>query len=198
MLGLLSLSHVSYRPLPPFPIRAPILNQKPLPGCLTPPLAGSVTLGQSHLPRSHCPHLSNRVDTSPDSSGPLPGPALECQVALSAPDAEDLLRVLLTVGRGGNDEQSVQQIDGDAVGTLVAGAPDPREQGEGKAVRVMPPERGSPVFLLGTPRPPASTTAPTHWAKYHLTFSSVGVTPDCAAVPKLRQSCCRAWLVLAG
>lgn len=134
----------------------------------------------------------------PCLSGPLPGPALECQVALSAPDAEDLLRVLFTVGRGGNDEQSVQQVDGDAVGTLVAGAPDPGEQGEGKAVRMMPPERGSPVFLLGTPRPPPSTTAPTHWAKYHLTFSSVGITPDCTAVPTLRQSCCRDWLVLAG
>lgn len=127
----------------------------------------------------------------------LPRPALQCQVALPAPDAEDLLRVLLAVGRGGNDEQSVQQVDGDAMGTLVAGAPDPGKQGEGKAVRVMIPEPGSPFLLLGTPQPPQSTTAHSLCQIPLNLQHTVGVTSNCAAFPRLRQSCCRAWLVLA-
>ena len=42
-----------------------------------------------------------------------------------SPDLEDLPRLLLGVGLGGDDEQAVQQVDGDAVGALVVGASDP-------------------------------------------------------------------------
>ena len=69
------------------------------------------------------PHVSSRVDTSP--SGRQPGPAREGQGPPPAPDAKDLLCVFLAVGGGGDDKQTVQQVNGDAVGALVAGAPDP-------------------------------------------------------------------------
>lgn len=84
------------------------------------------TLGQSSPPASprSVTLLSNRVDSRPTSQAR--------SRALPAPDTEDLLRVLLAVGRGGDDEQAVQQVDGDAVGALVAGAPDAGEAGEGK------------------------------------------------------------------
>lgn len=80
---------------------------------------GPETLGQSLPPRSprSVTHLSNRVDRSQ---------------ALPTPDAEDLLRVFLAVGRGGDNQQAVQQINGDAMGALVAGAPDAGEVGKGK------------------------------------------------------------------
>ena len=65
--------------------------------------------------------------------------------ALPAPDAEDLLRVLLAIGRGRDDEQSVQQVNGDAVGALVAGSPNPEKEGEGGC------QHGAPKTWLSTP-----------------------------------------------
>lgn len=70
-----------------------------------------------------------------------------------APDTKDLLCVLLAVGGGGDDEQPVQQVDGDAVGALVAGAPDPGEEEEGRAIRVTPLEPGPSFSTLRTPHP---------------------------------------------
>ena len=69
----------------------------------------------------------------PCLSGLKPGPVPEGQGGPPpAPDAEDLLCVFLAVGRGRDDKQAVQQVNGDAVGALVAGAPDPGEEGEGR------------------------------------------------------------------
>lgn len=97
------------------------------------------------------PHVSSRMDTSP--SGRQPGPAREGRGPLPAPDAKDLLCVFLAVGGGGDDEQTVQQVNGDAVGALVAGAPDPAEEEEGRAIRVTLLEPGSPLSTLRTPHP---------------------------------------------
>lgn len=72
--------------------------------------------------RPQCRHLSNRVDPSPASQAH--------GLVLPAPDAEDLLCVFLAVGGGGDDKQPVQQVYGDAVGALVAGAPDSEEKAE--------------------------------------------------------------------
>lgn len=41
-----------------------------------------------------------------------------------SPDLEDLLRLFLSVRRGGDDEQAVQQVDGDAMRALIIGATD--------------------------------------------------------------------------
>ena len=41
-----------------------------------------------------------------------------------SPDLQDLPRLLLGVRRGGDDEQAVQQVDGDAVRTLIVCAAD--------------------------------------------------------------------------
>ena len=76
-----------------------------------------------------------------------------------APDAEDLLCVFLAVGGGGDDEQSVQQIDGDAMGALVAGAPDPGQEGEGRAVRVVLLTARLPIPLTRTALPTPSAMA---------------------------------------
>ena len=45
-------------------------------------------------------------------------------VLLFAANDEDLLGLRLGVGAGGYDHEPVEQIDGDAVGGLVVGAPD--------------------------------------------------------------------------
>lgn len=104
------------------------------------------------------PHVSSRVDTSP--SGRQPGPAREGQGPPPAPDAKDLLCVFLAVGGGGDDKQTVQQVNGDAVGALVAGALDPAEEEEGRVIRVTLLEPGSPFSNLEYPTPPApSATA---------------------------------------
>ena len=46
----------------------------------------------------------------------------------TTPDGQDLLDLLLAVRLCGDDEQPVQQIDGDPVGTAVRGATDPEEE----------------------------------------------------------------------
>ena len=43
--------------------------------------------------------------------------------------------------------------DGGGVGALVAGAPDPAEEEEGRAIRVTLLEPGSPLSTLRTPHP---------------------------------------------
>lgn len=92
--------------------------------------------------RGHCPdarhYLSWARDLGSVIATPLPptcDPSVKQggpQPALPTPDAEDLLRVFLAVGRGGDNQQAVQQINGDAMGALVAGAPDAGEVGKGK------------------------------------------------------------------
>ena len=56
-------------------------------------------------------------------------PALTGHLSITAsfwaPDAEDLFDLLLRVRLSRYDEQSVQEVNGDAVGTTVRGAPDP-------------------------------------------------------------------------
>lgn len=80
------------------------------------------------------------------------------------PNAQDLLRVLLTVGRGGDDKQPVQQVNGDAMGALVAGTPDPGEDGR-KGCQVMFPEPSS-LFLLLKILLPTCPSQPTLGTKY--------------------------------
>lgn len=132
-------------------------DQRPLPGCRAQP--SSVTYGpRGLLSLDLATPLSKQGGRRPCRSGPRSSPAPGRQAALLIPDAEDLLRVLLTVGRGGDDEQSVQEVDRDAVGALVTGTPDPGEEGEGRAVRIDAP--GAPLPLLGlhrTPPPPQPT-----------------------------------------
>lgn len=41
-----------------------------------------------------------------------------------SPDLQDLSGLFLGVRRGGDDEQAIQQVDGDAVGALIVGATD--------------------------------------------------------------------------
>lgn len=41
-----------------------------------------------------------------------------------SPDLEDLPRLFFGIRGGGNDEQAVQQVDGDAMRALVVGATD--------------------------------------------------------------------------
>lgn len=61
----------------------------------------------------------------PDAGQNRVGVLTHLYIFFLAPDAKDLLCVFLAVGGGGDDEQTVQQVNGDAVGALVAGAPDP-------------------------------------------------------------------------
>lgn len=42
------------------------------------------------------------------------------------PYFEDLLGLLVAVGGGGDDEQAVEEIDGESVGALVVGSPNPK------------------------------------------------------------------------
>lgn len=147
------------------------------------PLAGP----EASPPQTSLPPLARQGGRRPCRPGPRPGPAPGRQAVPCIPDAEDLFRVLLTVGRGGDDEQSVQEVDGDAVGALVAGTPDPGEEGEGRAVRTMRPEPSALCPLLGIPHPLPSTAAHS-LGKYHLTFSSrlhhpPGSRPSTASPP---------------
>lgn len=80
-------------------------------------------------PQTSLPPPAKHGGGQPFLSGPQPRPAPERQAALPIPNAENLLCVLLTVGRGGDDEQAVQEVDGDAMRALVAGTPDAGEEG---------------------------------------------------------------------
>lgn len=46
---------------------------------------------------------------------------------MHSPNGQNLVDLLLKVGRGGYDEQTVQEIDGDTMRTHVLGATDSRE-----------------------------------------------------------------------
>lgn len=52
------------------------------------------------------------------------------------PDLEDLPGLLLGVGGGGDDEQAVQQVDGDAVRTMVVCAADAERNGRSSRLHV--------------------------------------------------------------
>lgn len=45
-----------------------------------------------------------------------------------SPDLEDLPRLFLSVRRGGDDEQAIQQVNGDAMGALIVCATDPERK----------------------------------------------------------------------
>ena len=59
-----------------------------------------------------------------DRAQEILGQICHLHVLFLAADVEDVAHLLLGIGRGVNDEEAVQQVNGDTVGRLVVGSPD--------------------------------------------------------------------------
>lgn len=66
-----------------------------------------------------------------------------------SPDLQDLSGLFLSVRRGGNNEQAIQQVDGDAVGALIVGATDAEQS---RAVNIHSSDRQELFHDLSYPR----------------------------------------------